>query len=136
MRVTGLKSSRLYTLKISDYLIDWRREVSKPQARVKQFLYPYWKTHVVVEELRIPGSRLRVDIINLTRRIAVEVSPSSSHSFNRHFHKNRITFGRAVQRDLDKQAWCEKNNFQYIELNDDDLDNLSKKMFAERGIEL
>lgn len=136
VKVTGLNTSRLYSLKVSDYTIDWRREVSRPQALVKQFLYPYWKGHIVLEECVIPGSRTRIDLLNLTRKIAIEVSPSSSHSFNPFFHKNKIKFGQAVKRELDKQRWCETNGFLYIELTDDDLANLSKKMFAERGLEL
>ena len=136
MKVTGLKSSRSYSLCVNDYLIDWRREVSRPQAAVKAFLYPYWHTHIVLEECRVPGSRLRVDLINLTRRIVIEVSPSSTHSFNRFFHQNKLAFGAAVRRDLDKQAWAERNGFQYIELNDDDIAALSPQLFADRGITL
>ena len=136
MKVTGLKGNRLYRLKESDYLIDWDppREVSRPQGLVKQFLYPYWKTQICLEEVRIPGSLYRLDIVNATKRIVIEVSPESSHSFNAFFHKNRIGFGRAIQRDLDKQAWCERNRFKYIELTTEDITNLSKELFAERGI--
>ena len=138
MKVTGLKSDRLYNLKVSDYLIDWNRarEVSRPQALVKQFLYPFWKGCVVLEETRIPASRLRIDLMNLSRRQIVEVSPSSSHSFNRFFHKDRFRLGRAVQRDLDKVAWAERNRFTYVELTEEDIDNLSIALFRERGVEL
>lgn len=136
MRVTGLKSDRMYSLKIADYQIDWRREVSRPQARVKQFLYPFWKNQIILEEIRIPASRLRIDLMNVTRRIVIEVSPEGSHSYNPFFHKNKMGFGAAVRRDLDKQSWVERNGFKYIELNSEDIDNLSKKLFADRGIEL
>jgi hypothetical protein len=138
MKVTGLKSDRLYNLKVSDYLINWNRarEVSRPQALVKQFLYPFWKGCVVLEEARIPASRCRIDLMNLSRRQIVEVSPSSSHSFSSFFHKNRFKFGAAVQRDLDKVAWAERNRFYYVELGDDDIANLSVKLFKELGIDL
>jgi hypothetical protein len=136
MKVTGLKSSRPYSLRVSDYLVDWRREVSRPQAAVKAFLYPYWRTHITLEEVRIPGSRLRIDLMNLTRRIVIEVFPSSTHSFNKFFHGSKLAFGAAVRRDLDKQAWAERNGFQYIELNDDDIAALSPRLFADRGITL
>lgn len=136
MKVTGLKSSKIYNLRIADYIIDWRAEISKPQARVKQFLYPYWKTAICGEEVRIPGSRCRLDLVNFSRKVVIEVSPSGSHSFNKFFHKSKFKFAASVRRDLDKQEWCQKNGFLYIELTDDDLDNLSKKMFAERGLDL
>ncbi len=136
MKVTGLKTSRQYRLKESDFLIDWDRQVSKPQARVKEFLHRYWSGHIVGEEVYIPGSRCRLDLVNFTRHIVVEVSPESSHSFSKFFHKDRFRFGRAVQRDLDKQAWSERNGFQYIELCTEDIGNLSEKLFRERGIDL
>lgn len=138
MKVTGLKGNRLYSLRPVDYLIDWNpaREVSRPQGLVKQFLYPYWKAHVCLEEVRIPGSLCRIDLMNLTRRIVIEVSPESSHSFNAFFHRSKVGFARAVERDLDKQSWCERNRFKYIELTDDDIGNLSHSLFAERGISL
>lgn len=133
MRVTGLNTNRIYNLKVVDYLIDWKppQEVSIPQARVKDFLYPYWKSCVCGEEVRIPGSRLRLDLVNFTRRIVIEVSPSGSHSFNRFFHKNKARFGAAVRRDLDKEAWCTTNRFQYIELTDDDIQQLTTAWFKE-----
>lgn len=136
MKVTGLKTDRLYSLKVTAYLVDWDRQVSKPQARVKEFLHRYWSGHIVGEEVYIPGSRCRLDLVNFTRRIVVEVSPESSHSFNRFFHKDRFRFGRAVQRDLDKQAWSERNGFAYVELTSEDIGDLSVKLFAERGVDL
>ncbi len=141
MNVIGL-NGRSYRLVLTDHLIDWapKREVSKPQAAVKKFLYPYWKGHVVTEECPIKtgkGRPMRGDLMNWTRRIAVEISPSSSHAFNAFFHKSRHAFGAAVGRDLNKIAWFEKNGFTVVELGDEDLENLTAKMFKEKhGITL
>ena len=122
---------------VSKYLVDWDRRVSGPQFTVKQFLKPYWATSVVCEEMVIPGSRNRVDLINLSRKIAVEVSPDSSHSFNQFFHKDRNTFGRAVGRELSKAKWLEREGFQLVEVFEDDLPLLSVGWFASRyGITL
>ena len=120
---------------VAAYLIDWepKREVSKPQAAVKAFLRPYWKSHVVLEEFRIPGTRMRIDLINLTRRLAVEISPSGSHAWNPFFHNNdRSKFGRAIARDLSKGDWCCQNGFKLIELGDEELESLTVKMFLEK----
>ncbi len=136
IRVTGLKGDRPYKLDPNEYLIDWDRKVSKPQKLVKEFLRPYWRTSVVGEEVRVPGSKCRLDLVNFTRRIVVEVSPSSSHDYNSWFHKNRFKFGDAVQRDLDKVGWCDRNGFHYVELGDEEIGNLSVKLFAELGVEL
>jgi hypothetical protein len=75
---------------------------------------------------------MRIDLINLTRRLAVEISPSGSHAFNPFFHKNRHKFGRAVARDLSKIDWCAQNGFTLIELGDEDLADLTAKMFLEK----
>lgn len=119
---------------VTEYLINWepKREVSKPQAAVKAFLRPYWRSHVVLEEFRVPGTRMRVDLLNLTRRLAIEISPSGSHAFNPFFHKNRLKFGRAVARDLSKIDWCAQNGFTLIELGDEDLADLSAEMFLKK----
>jgi hypothetical protein len=133
MKVLGL-NGRQYPVCLTDYALDWNRKVSKPQKRVKDFLRPYWVSHVLSEEFAIPGCGkrpLRVDLINWTRQIAVEVSPVSSHSFNQFFHKDRIRFSAAVHRDLKKEEWCKMIGFTYVELNEKDIDLMSPKWFEE-----
>ncbi len=106
--------------------------MSKPQKQVKDFLRPYWESHVVLEEFIIPGSRLRCDLLNVTRHIAVEVSPDGSHSFNPFFHRgSKHRFFDAVRRDLNKTEWLKKNGFTYVEVQEDDFDKLSPEWFLE-----
>lgn len=124
---------------VSEYLIDWNpaREVSKPQAAVKRFLHPYWKAHVVLEEFRVPKRLWRIDLMSLTSRVAIEVSPSKSHSFNRFFHRNRTRFGAAMKRELEKAAWLERNGFVLCEIFDEDIPVLSREWFRDKySIEL
>ncbi len=135
-KVTKLNSSRQVSLILSEYLIDWDHAVSKPQKAVKDFLRPYWEGRVITEELRIPGSLLRVDLMDWSRHIAVEVSPKGSHSFNPFFHKNRVKFGAAMGRELGKAEWLEQNGFKLVEIFDEDIPNLSREWFAEQGVEL
>lgn len=136
MKVKG-PTGRVYHLKVSDYLIDWTRKVSGPQKRVKDFLRPYWQTSVCTEETCIPGTRMRIDLINWNRRLVVEVSPSSSHSFNAWMHKDRPRFGAAVGRDIAKREWAEANGFTFVSLDDADIAQLSPAWFkATYGIEL
>ena len=132
-----LNSSRTERVTLDQYLIDWDRAVSKPQKAVKDFLYPYWKHHRgVCEEFRIPGSKLRIDIINFQKNppIAIEVSPVATHrQYNAHFHrKSRLNFLATVNRDLDKHKWCDANDITFVEVYDDDIDNLSPQWFLER----
>lgn len=134
MKFLKLNSKIQVNVNPAKYLLDWDnpRHVSKPQTAVIKFLRPYWKSHVTLLEFRIPGGLTRLDLVNLTRRIAIEVSPSSSHSWNAFFHKDRNKFRRAVARDLSKIDWCAQNGFTLIELGDEDLADLTAKMFLEK----
>lgn len=137
MKFFKLGSTKLANVNIAKYSVDWDREVSKPQKKVKDFLRPYWENHVLLEEFRCPGSLVRVDLLNITLKVAIEVSPKGTHAFNPFFHKNRVKFGQMVGRELDKQEWLEQNGFKLIELDDEDLNNLSKQWILEKhGLEL
>lgn len=125
-RVKKFKTGKLVSLNIKRYLIKWDRKVSGPQKAVKDFLYPYWKYHLVVEEFRIPGSLLRCDLLNLTKKISVEISPESVHgSFNKFFHRSRSGFLASIVRDVKKQEWLTENGFECINLCEEGIEKLS-----------
>ena len=57
------------------YAIKWNGDsLSFFQFNVKQFFKKYWKDDVVGEEVLLPQTRLRVDLMNFSRKIAVEVN--------------------------------------------------------------
>ena len=133
MKFTKLNGNNLINLNISKYLVDWDRAVSKPQKSVKDFLYQYWRNHIVLEELRIPGSLLRIDLCNLSAKVIVEVSPDSVHlSYNAFMHHSRAGFLKKIKADFAKQMWGEKNGFTYIELYDEDIKNISAPYLKEK----
>ena len=134
MKFKKLNSRVEVNVNIARYLIDWDniRNVSKPQTKVAEFLRPYWRGHVVCMEFRIPSTLMRVDFINFTRRIAIEVSPSATHSFNAFFHENRFKFGAAMDRDNNKAKWLEQNRIKLVEVFDNDLDALSPAWFKSK----
>lgn len=130
MKFIRLNGDKEQNVNIQKYLINWDKKVSAPQQKTKDFLRPYWSRFIVLEEFRIPGSLFRCDLMNLTTRTIVEVSPSGSHSFNPFFHHTRSTgFIRTVKSDIQKQEWAEKNKFQLVSLGDVELKNLTKEMF-------
>lgn len=127
-------------ISIRQYLIDWEpaREVSKPQAAVKAFLRPYWQHGIVVEELMVPGTKWRVDLLRLdcAPPIMVEVSPEGSHSYNAFFHRGSLNrFKDALKRDLKKAEWARANGFTVVELTDTDFP-LTEAAFARQGVTL
>lgn len=131
MKFKKLNSSKLAEINISRWRIDWDYEVSKPQKLVKDFLKPFWKHHIVLEEFVIPGSRLRIDLLNLTTKIAIEVSPRQHFEMNAFFHKTKAGYLSSIKRDVAKEKWIKDSGFKYVELQDDDLLKLSREWFKE-----
>ena len=110
------------------YKINWDiKKASAPQFRTKCFLKNYWLADLVCEEFVIPGTRLRVDFINFSKKIAVEVSGDQHENFNKFFHKNRIGFIKSIKRDFQKIKWLEINKIQLVELYDFETLNLNKE---------
>jgi hypothetical protein len=120
---------RMQNRNVSKYLINWNKKSrSKLQKRVKDFLKPFWKGHIVYEEFPVYGTRLKVDILNATTKIAVEVNGPQHSSFNKFFHGNsRAKYLASIKRDHEKQCWLEKNQYKLIELEESDIKNLSKE---------
>lgn len=121
----------------AQFLIDWEpeREVSAPQARVKAFLRPFWKTDTVLEEARLIPDKplLRLDLVNLNKQILVEVSPRQHSEYSPFFHGSSAAFKASLKRDIAKERWAELNGFTYCELVQEDLDQeLTPQLFEER----
>ena len=99
---------------------------------MKKFLEPYWKGHVVYEEFPVFGSRMKVDIVNMTKKIAIEVQGSQHNSFNAFFHNNsRAKYLESIKRDVKKAQWLEKNDINLIEVDEKEAYKLSKEFFKE-----
>ena len=135
MRVWDLKFQKEILIKTSHYKMDWSKSVSKEQKIIQDFLYPYWNKYIVLREVRIPSSLLRLDLVCATNRTVIEYSPTSHHgTFNKFFHKNRSNYGRSLERDKDKYDWITdpRNNLKFLELNEKDLPYLSIKYIQEK----
>ena len=80
---------------------------------------------------------MRADLINLTSKIFLEVSPAATHTkYNKFMHRSRPGFLATIKRDEKKRIWAEQNGFLYVELNDAAIKGISKEIFAEMGVEL
>lgn len=133
MKLSKLNSDQLVYVNTDDYRIDWDKQVSKPQKKVKDILKSIWEFDAVYEELFIPGSKKRIDLLNYTKKIVVEVSPSSTHEkFNSFMHGSRSGFLKTQQTDNKKLEWAHKNGFTFIKLNDFDIKNISVDYFLAK----
>jgi hypothetical protein len=131
-------SGRLVNKNVSKYLIDWKKKSrSKIQFKIKQFLKEYWQNHIVYEEFPVYGTRLKVDILNATKRIAVEVNGNQHTSFNKFFHKTRINYLRSIQRDHKKLEWLKTNDFELIEIEEKEVPLVSYEFIRDKlGVEI
>jgi hypothetical protein len=134
-----IKSGKSVNLNPSRYKIDWKRKVSGPQLAVKNFLFKYWKHDLVLEEMVIPktGGK-RFDLVNLTTKTIIEVSPISVHlKYNEFMHGSEDGYLKKLKSDYDKMLVAELNKFKFIELHDNEINNLSKEMLKEKfGLDL
>lgn len=118
---------------ITPYLISWDQPCkSKAQTNVKKFFQQFWGTHIVCEEFPVLGSRMRCDLLNLTKKIAVETHGRQHDKFVPFFHKNRTAFKKSFKRDLQKYNWLEENGFKIIEIFDYEIPLLTPEWLKEK----
>ena len=133
MRLLNI-NGKLVNKNVRKNLIDWNgKSRSNLQFNFKQFFYPYWKNHIVYEEFPVYGTMLKVDFLNATKRIAVEIQGDQHESFNKFFHENsRLKYLQSIKRDVQKSKWLEINNFKFLELYENDLKNISPQYIEEK----
>jgi hypothetical protein len=132
-------NGRLRNKNVSKYSISWsKKSRSKIQFKTKQFLKDFWSAHIVFEEFPVYGTRLKVDILNATIKVAIEVQGRQHSAFNKFFHGNsRSKYLESIKRDVLKSKWLETNNFKLIEIEEDEIKLLSKKFFLKKfGLKL
>jgi len=125
---------KLINKSVTKYRIKWDGECrSNFQYEVKQFFKKFWYGQICYEEFPVYGTRMKVDLINMTKRIAVEVQGAQHEQFNKFFHNNsRANYLKSITRDHDKIVWLENNNFKILEIFDADLASLSKKYIFDK----
>lgn len=125
-------TGRLKYKNISNRKIDWSKPSrSKMQTTVKTFLEPFWQYDQVYEEMPVLGTKCTLDLVNMTKRIAIEVHGAQHSKFNPFFHRNRNDFRSQIERDMNKEKWCEINNIKYVDIYDKNLKELSPEWFLE-----
>lgn len=126
-------NGKLINKNVRRFLIDWDKPSrSQLQFAVKQFLRKYWETQICYEEFPVYGTRLKVDIINVTKLIAVEIDGEQHNEFNKFFHVTRLNYLNSIKRDFQKQEWLEKNNFRVINIVTKDIPLLCREFFQQK----
>ena len=125
---------KLQSKNVSKYLVDWdSKSRSKLQFKTKQFLKTIWDGQIVYEEFPVFGSKMKVDFLNATKKIAIEVNGPQHSNFNKFFHNNsRMNYLESLKRDHQKSLWLEQNNFTLIELEKKEVDNITRQLIYEK----
>ena len=81
---------------------------------------------------------MKVDFINATKKIAIEVNGPQHDAFHKFFHGNsRAKYLQSIKRDHQKMEWLEKNSFIIMQIYEDDIKKLAPDYIAETfGISL
>tara|TARA_B100000085_G_C18239863_1_gene389478 strand:+ start:70 stop:486 length:417 start_codon:yes stop_codon:yes gene_type:complete len=122
---------KLQSKQVTRFLVDWDKPCrSKVQFKTKQFLKQFWENQVVYEEFPVYGTKMKVDILNATKKIAVEVQGNQHVSFNKFFHNNsRLKYLESIKRDAQKAQWLEKNGYTLVEIHEKEVESLNKEFF-------
>jgi hypothetical protein len=113
------------------YQIKWDQpSLSKFQFSVKQFFKKYWIDDIVGEEVLLPATQLRVDIINFSKMVAVEANGLFHIQHMPYFQSTEKDFHSQVFRDVYKEHLLEKNGFHVIEIYEKNLP-LTEKWFIK-----
>jgi len=125
MRLFNIHGKLVYK-SVGKKRIKWNKKSrSKLQTKAKDFFAKIWKKHIVFEEFPVYGTRMSVDFLNATKKIAVEVNGKQHSEYVKFFHGSRLDYFNSIKRDVKKAAWLEMNGFTLIEIDEEDVKKLS-----------
>ena len=124
-------TGRLKDIPLHKYRIDWDGDfASKLEEEVADWFCPYWEKDLVVTQFPVPGTKMSLDFLNVTRRIAIEAQGRQHTEYVPHLNRSRAGYLSQIKRDLKKGEWCEANEIKLIEIMPDHLP-LTKKWVEE-----
>lgn len=126
MKVLGL-DGKSYTLKIEPSDVDDENR-SSFHLKARSLITQIFPLDSILEEITLPGTRLKADFLILLRRIMIEVQGKQHSEFSPHFHKNLGEFYKGKIRDEQKREWCQINKFYYVELDSCDTNSWEQKI--------
>lgn len=111
-------NGRAYFVDSAKYVLNLRLCVSQFQFRWKKFFHLWMPDDLWYEEFPVrphKDSRFRIDLLNLTRRFAVECHGDQHVKVSDYFHGgDQSVFYTHLSRDRLKELWCEHNKIKHI----------------------
>lgn len=127
-------SGKLVNKNLNKYIVNWDKPCrSIVQFKVKQFLKPFWKNYICMEEVPCLGTLLKVDFVNISLKIAIETSGLQHETYNKFFHRNSpANFLHGIKNDVKKEQWLKINNIKLIIIYENEINLLSKQFFKDK----
>lgn len=132
MKVIGF-NGREYNWNLAKYSTEkdkGRSLRSQYHVRARTLLALMFNSYIILEEVALPGSVsahkksvLYFDFYLPNLKLAVEVHGQQHYEYNAFFHKNKLDFIRAKNRDDDKAEWCDLNNIELVVLKYSETDD-------------
>ncbi len=117
MQVTTLKGRSVnWHLTSTKYPIKGENGRSKFQHEIYLELKKLYPHDIILEEVKIPGSRLSCDFVIPSVRLIIECQGRQHYEFSTLFHQYYIDFVNQQNRDQLKRDFCETNNLVLIEV--------------------
>ena len=117
MEIITLKGQSVnWHLTNTKYPIKGENGRSKFQHQIYLELKELYPHDIILEEVLVPDSRLRMDFVIPSVKLVIEVQGKQHEEFNTHFHKYREDFIRQQNRDQMKRDFCEINNLVLVEI--------------------
>ena len=116
MKVTGLDDREYNWPQTKDCKDKDLPNQSLLHQEALSLLKDLFPTQIILEEVKIPGSRLRIDIYLPLQKLAIEIQGSQHYKFNTFFHRNKLSYFQACGRDRTKKKWCSDHEIVLIDL--------------------
>lgn len=117
MQVITLKGKSVnWYLTPQKYPIKGEGSRSKFQHEIYLELKELYSHDIILEEVKIPESRLFCDFVIPSVRLVIECNGKQHYEFNTYFHKYHIDFVNQQNRDQMKRDFCEINNLVLVEV--------------------
>lgn len=118
-RVTGLDGKE-YKFNFTKYRNrKFRNNKSSYHLQARDIIKEIWPTSSLYEEITLPGSKrlgrgslLYADFFLPELMLVVEVHGKQHYEYSPFFHKDKMDFALAKQRDRDKIEWCGLNDIK------------------------
>ena len=115
---------------ISDY--KWSEGgASRGERELGERLTSLFPNLTIYSQLPCFGTRLKIDFVIISLRLAFEFDGNQHEEYVPHFHRTRKGFQRSKDRDWEKEEWCKNNKIRLLRVKTSDIDCLEELIHGD-----